>query len=82
MNSEMFDFNFDPLIVGDTSTLGFIEELMEEQVNDAIDYIVKEYGYELTKSQIESVFELYDIEYNILPDWLKLKFDIFEIIGE
>lgn len=79
---ERFDFGFDPLVVGDTSTLGFIEELMEEQVKDAVDYIRKEYGYELTKAQMEAVFDRYDIDYFALPDWLKLKFDMFEIVGE
>lgn len=77
---SQFDFGFDPLTVGDTSTLGFIEELMEEQVKDAIDYIRKEYGYELTKDQMEAVFDRYDISYILLPDWLKYKFDEFEII--
>ena len=32
---ERFDFNFDPLCVGDTSTLGLAEELLEQQVDDA-----------------------------------------------
>lgn len=78
--SERFDFSFDPFCVGDISTVGFMEELAENQVNDAIDYIRSRYGEALTKKQIENVFDLFDIEYPFLPAYLQLKFDEFDII--
>lgn len=76
----MLDFNFEPWVVGDTSTLGFIEELQEEAVKDAVDYVRAHYGHELSKDQMEAVFEAFDIEYYNLPEWLQLKFDEFDII--
>lgn len=75
----MFDFEFEPWIVGDTSTLGFMEQLQEEQVKDAIDYIRNHYGDSLTKAQMEAVFTQFDIDYMELPGWLQVKFDEFDI---
>ena len=78
--SECFDFSFDPFCVGDISTVGFMEELVQKQVNDAIDYIRSQYGAELTKEQMKSVFCLFDIDYFSLPAYLQSKFDNFNII--
>lgn len=77
----MFDFSFEPWIVGDTSTLGFMEELQEEQVKDAMDYIRSHYGNELTKDQMEAVLTQFDINYAELPEWLRHKLDRFDIVG-
>lgn len=75
----MFDFEFEPWIVGDTSTLGFMEELQEEQVKDAMDYIRTHYGNELTKDQMDAVLTQFDINYAELPNWLRAKLDTFDI---
>lgn len=77
----MFDFSFEPWVVGDTSTLGFMEELQQEQVHDAVDYIRSHYGDQLTKAQMEAVFAQFDIEYMELPPYLQAKFDEFFIVG-
>lgn len=76
----MFDFQFDPLTVGDTSTLGFTEELQEELVNDAIEFIRRIYGDSLTKQQMDIVLTAFDINYFELPEWLRYKFDDFNIM--
>lgn len=75
----MFDFEFEPWIVGDISTLGFIEELQQEQVQDAVDYIRLNYGDTLTKAQMDAVLTQFDIDYMELPHYLQVKFDEFNI---
>lgn len=75
----MFDFEFEPWVVGDTSTLGFMEQLQEEQVKDAMDYIRSHYGDRLTKDQMDAVLTQFDIDYMELPDWLRAKLDTFDI---
>lgn len=75
----MFDFEFEPWIVGDTSTLGFMEELQQEQVHDAVDYIRSNYGDSLTKAQMDAVLTQFDINYMELPEWLQGKLDQFNI---
>ena len=73
------DMFLEPWIVGDISTVGLHEELMESQVNDAIDYIRKQYGMSLTVQEMEDVLELFDIDYPLLPEWLKDKLDMFDV---
>lgn len=81
MCDARFDFAFDPLCVGDMSTIGFMEELAENQVNDAVDYIRRTYGEYLTKTEMESVFSMFEIDYFSLPKYLRDKFDEFDIRG-
>lgn len=76
----MFDFEFEPWIVGDISTLGFMEELQQEQVRDAVDYIRSNYGDTLTKAQMDAVLTQFDIDYMELPEFLQKKFDQFNIL--
>lgn len=76
---ERFDFNFDPLCVGDTSTLGLAEELLEQQVDDAIDFLYREYDGSPTADDITDVINRFDIDYFSLPGWLADKFDQFEV---
>ena len=76
---ERFDFNFDPLCVGDTSTLGLAEELLEQQVDDAIDFLYREYDGSPTVEDIDDAISQFDIDYNSLPGWLADKFDQFEV---
>lgn len=76
---ERFDFNFDPLCVGDTSTLGLAEELLEQQVDDAIDFLYREYDGSPTVEDIDDAISQFDIDYSSLPGWLADKFDQFEV---
>ena len=76
---ERFDFNFDPLCVGDTSTLGLAEELLEQQVDDAIDFLYREYNGSPTAEDITDAINQFDIDYCSLPEWLADKFDQFEV---
>lgn len=76
---EMFDFGFDPLIPGDTSTLGFMEELLESQVDDMIDYLVDSCGYSVDSNTFLSTLNAFDVDYDNLPTWMKEKFDMFDI---
>lgn len=72
-------FNFDPFEVGNPMTLGFMEELQESTVNDAVEYIRKYIGNELSVESLEEVFADFDIDYKALPHWLAAKFDEFEV---
>ena len=76
---ERFDFNFDPLCVGDTSTLGLAEELLEKQVDDAIDFLYREYDGSPTAADMTDTINQFDIDYSSLPEWLVDKFDQFEV---
>lgn len=69
---------FDPV---NAAYLQLAEQLQEQQVDEACDYIMRTYGWELTKMQMEEVFEIYDIQYPLLPKWMQDKFDKFDIIG-
>ena len=75
----MLDFEFEPWIVGDISTLSFMEELQQEQVRDAVDYIRSNYGDTLTKAQMDAVLTQFDIDYMELPHYLQVKLDEFNI---
>lgn len=72
-----FDMNF--FEVGNPMYLGISEELVEAQVNDAVDYIRANYGDILTVAEMEQVFEDFDIDYPNLPKWLQDKFDLFDV---
>ena len=78
----MFDASFEPWIVGDMMTVGLCEELMESQVNDAIDYIRSNYGSCLTLDQMEDALDLHDIDYNELPEYLRDRLDQFNVEQE
>ena len=75
----MFDMNFEPWIVGDISTIGFAEELQEQAVNDAVDYIRAHYGNSLPVPEMDAVISSFDIDYPNLPGWLKDKLDEFDV---
>lgn len=75
----MLDFAFEPWIVGDTSTLGLVEEIQEQKVNAAIDWIKKNLTEPIPISQMDMVMEDFNIHYDELPHWLAVKFDKFEV---
>lgn len=75
----MFEFGLTPFEPGNMMYVGMQEEIMEQVVNDAIDYIRDNYGDELSVADMYSVLEKFDIEYTLLPHWLAVKFDQFEV---
>lgn len=74
----MFEFN--PLEVGNIPTVGFMEEEVEQQVDACCDYIYSRYGRYVPCQVISDAIDMFDIDYYFLPDWLKDKFDWFEVI--
>lgn len=77
MTVSFTPYNFEP---GNMFYVGISEELVEAQVNDAIDYIRAKYGQILTVEQLEQAFVDFDIDYPVLPNWLQKKFDEFDVI--
>lgn len=73
----MLDIYLEPWIVGDISTIGLAEELIESQVNDMVDYVRSNYGGCLTIDQLEAAMDLFDIDYPNLPQYLKDRIDTF-----
>lgn len=56
------------------------EEIYQERVEEACDYISRTYGDSLTVRQMEDTFDKFEIPYHILPKWLQDEFDNFDII--
>lgn len=56
------------------------EGVVEENVMDCVQYIHKTYGESLTAGDMESAFEMYDLDYSALPKYLKAEFDYFDIV--
>ena len=54
----MLDFAFEPWIVGDTSTLGLVEEIQEQKVNAAIDWIKKNLTEPIPISQMDMQWKI------------------------
>ena len=75
----MFDMDLEPWIVGDISTIGLFNELAESQVDDLVDYVRMNYGSCLTVDQLENAFDLFDIDYMQLPQYLKDRIDTFNV---
>lgn len=74
----MFEMDF--FEVGNPLYIGLEEELMEEQVLDAVDYIRSHYpdGH-LRVEDMDAVIAAFDIDYPQLPKWLQDKFDEFDV---
>lgn len=69
------DMVFEPWVVGDISTIGFVHELMEEKVTNAIGYTKQHYGTQVHLQDFEYVLELFEIRYKELPKYLKNEID-------
>ena len=65
---DVFDMDF--MDVGDPMICGMAEEIEEENVDQMIEYVTDRYGGCLSEEQMESVLEQFDIDMNILPDFL------------
>lgn len=73
------EFNIDNFEPGNMLFVGMREELIEETVNDAIEYIRRNYGKSLPVSAMDAVIHEFDIDYNELPHYLAAKFDEFDV---
>lgn len=69
-----------PFEVGDISTLAAWENDQESKVMDMLDYILFHYGGSCDKYTMDSCIQLFGVEYYLLPQWLKDKIDIIDII--
>lgn len=66
--------------VGNPWILGMIENDQEIQVNSMIEHINKCHPYGITKEQMESYFDMFDVDYPSLPDYLVDRIDTIEIL--
>lgn len=73
---KIFDWELDPLIPGDTITLGLAEQtILENKITDMINYIRDHYGYFISSSIIDEQLAAREIDYVELPQYLKDKID-------
>lgn len=73
---KIFDLELDPWIPGDMMTMGLIEqETIEQNVIDMIYDIRNNYGYIVPSSIITEKLNEFNIDYNLLPNYLKEKID-------
>lgn len=75
----MFEFVFNPLEVGNIPTVGLAEEMMEDQVDQCVAYIVRNYGMTVPVSVVDRAIADFDIDFQMLPRWIQEKFDVFDV---
>ena len=68
-------FDIDITEVGNPMILGCAEEELEEKVNDLIGYVGFHCGYQIPKDDFEELLDKFDINYVLLPKYLKDKID-------
>lgn len=68
-------FDIDITEVGNPMILGCAEEELEEKVNDLIWYVGFHCGYQIPKDDFEELLDRFDINYVLLPKYLKDKID-------
>lgn len=68
-------FNIDITEVGNPMILGCAEEELEEKVDDLIGYIGFHNEYQIPKNDFEELLDRFDINYVLLPKYLKDKID-------
>nr|DAR02295.1 MAG TPA: hypothetical protein [Bacteriophage sp.] len=71
----MLMFDIDITEVGNPMILGCAEEELEEKVNDLIGYVGFHCGYQIPKDDFEELLDRFDINYVLLPKYLKDKID-------
>ena len=71
----MLMFDIDITEVGNPMILGCAEEELEEKVNDLIGYVGFHCGYQIPKDDFEELLDKFDINYVLLPKYLKDKID-------
>lgn len=71
----MLMFDIDVTEVGNPMILGCAEEKLEEKVDDLIGCIGFHRGYQIPKDDFEELLDRFDINYVLLPKYLKDKID-------
>lgn len=70
------DMNFSPELSLDSPIyFGIEEELMEQQVDDCIDYLRDNYDDEISSDEMSDVLDEFDISYMDLPAYLVKRLD-------
>ena len=75
----MFEFAFNPLEVGNIPTVGLAEEMMEDQVDQCVDYIASNYGMTVPVYVVDRAIAGFGIDFQMLPRWIQEKFDVFDV---
>lgn len=74
------DMNFTPELSLDSPVyFGIEEEIIESQVNDAIDYIHERYEEPISTEELGEVLEKFDVDYIDLPRYLINRLDEIEV---
>lgn len=73
-------FDLNVLEVGNPVVLGMLEEEQEERVDAAVEYIARNYGYNVPESAIWEAIERFEVDYFNLPSYLSRRFDSFEVM--
>ena len=68
-------FDIDITEVGNPMILGCAEEELEEKVDELIGYVGFNRGYKIPKDDFEELLDRFDINYVLLPKYLKDKID-------
>lgn len=68
-------FDIDVTEVGNPMILGCAEEELEEKVDDLVEYVGFHYGYSIPKDEFEDLLDRFDVNYVLLPKYLKDKID-------
>ena len=68
-------FDIDITEVGNPMILGCAEEELEEKVDELIEYVGFRSGYQIPKDDFEELLDRFDINYVLLPKYLKDKID-------
>lgn len=71
----MLMFDIDITEVGNPMILGCAEEELKEKVDDLIGYVGFHWGYKIPKGDFEELLDRFDINYVLLPRYLKDKID-------
>lgn len=71
-------FSFNPLEVGNSMTLGMIEEELESKIDDMI--VASKQGKVFRVRDVLSLLKSYNTEYSVLPKYLQNKIDEIELL--
>lgn len=66
--------------VGNPMYIGMAEEIMENQVMEAVDFLETTYGNTITLDIFQDTLYTYDIDLTELPSWLLSAFNRFKIV--
>lgn len=68
-------FDIDVTEIGNPMILGCADEELEEKVDELIWYVGFHSGYHIQKDDFEELLDRFDINYVLLPKYLKDKID-------